>query len=222
MSPTQWQWSFRGLRPTQADDLRIVTRPAALIYGRTLPLGAEMAEKLVNMAAYVVVGSRAWVEHANYDAVASSTLAPGKGGQTYGVENLRRRMVDTGTWAEGAEGDGVGESITLTVEQPLPLAALLILPGYHSDEKPGLWAANNRVAACEITLNDEHTFTAELPDERFKEPYPIPVRGYEKPVKTVRLVIKAVHRGTQFRDTCISYLGLRARLASVPKIQGAR
>ena len=222
VSPTQWEWTFRDLRPTQADDLRIVTQPAYVGYGRTLPLGDPREDAGANSAFYRIVGPRAFVEHSNYAAVASSTLKPGKSGQTYGVENLRQRFGAENTWAEGVDGDGIGESLTLTVKDPLPLDALLVRPGFYHSEKKDLWTANNRVATCEITLNDEHTFTAEIPDERFREPYPIPVRGYAKPVKTVRLIIKAVHRGTQFRDTCISYVGLRAKLASVPKIQGAR
>ena len=94
------------------------------------------------------------------------------------------------------EGDGVGENITLTVHRPLPLDAIMIMPGYNSSEDATLWTKNNRVAELEITLNGEHTFTAAIPDEKFSELYPIPVRGYAKPVTAVKLVIKAVHRGT--------------------------
>jgi hypothetical protein len=81
---------------------------------------------------------------------------------------------------------------------------------------------NNRVAALEITLNDEHTFTESIPDEHFKRPYLIRVRDYTKPVNKIKLVIKGVHRGTQFRDTCISLVELRAPLTKKPEIQGAR
>lgn len=217
--PGRWEWNFQNLRPTLSDDLRVITQPSYISYGRPFPLDAERTES-VDQADYRIVGKRAYLEHTLYEAVASSTLAPGKSGQTYGTDNLRG--TGESTWAEGAEGDGLGESLTLTVKHPLPLDAILIRPGFFQREKADLWTKNNRVAKCEITLNDEHRFTADLPDERFENPYPIPVRGYDKPVKSVLLVIKAVHRGSAYRDTCISYLGLRAKLAKVPEIQGAR
>jgi hypothetical protein len=47
------------------------------------------------------------------------------------------------------------------------------------------------------------------------------VRNYTKPVNKIKLVIKAVHRGTQYRDTCISLVKLRAALAQKPEIHPA-
>jgi hypothetical protein len=96
------------------------------------------------------------------------------------------------------------------------------MPGYDSQENKTLWAKNNRVAELEVTLNDEHTFTAKIPDEKFSKDYPLPVRDYAKPVNTVKLTIKAVHKGTAARDTCISSLTLRGRLSEKPKITPAR
>jgi hypothetical protein len=98
----------------------------------------------------------------------------------------------------------------------------LIRPDYYEYGREDVWWKNNRVAALEITLNDEHTFTENIPDERFEDPYLIRVRDYTKPVSKIKLVIKGVHRGTQFRDTCISLVELRAPLAKKPEIQPAR
>jgi hypothetical protein len=106
------------------------------------------------------------------------------------------------------------------VHKPKPLDAIMIIPGYKDYERK-LWAKNNRVAELEITLNGEHTFTAAIPDEKFDALYPIPVRGYTKPVSTVKLVIKKVYSGPS-GDTCISDVQLRTRLAQKPKIQSAR
>ena len=72
-----------------------------------------------------------------------------------------------------------------------------------------------------VPLNGEHAFTVAIPDEKFSDLYPIPVRGYTKPVDTVKLVIKKVHAGTS-GDTCISGIQLRIPLTQKPKIQGAR
>ena len=110
----------------------------------------------------------------------------------------------------------------MDVERPLPLYGILIRPGYYEYGREDVWWKNNRVAALEITLNDEHTFTENIPDERFENPYLIRVRDYTKPVRKINLVIKGVHSGRQFRDTCISLVQLRAALGNKPEIQPAR
>ncbi len=114
------------------------------------------------------------------------------------------------------------ESITLNVKRPLPLYGILIQPGYYDYDNKNPWLKNNRVAALEITLNDEHTFTENIPDELFERPHLIRVGDYTKPVNKIKLVIKGVHRGTQFRDTCISLIKLRAPLSKKPEVHGAR
>ena len=68
------------------------------------------------------------------------------------------------------QGDGLGESITLSVKRPLPLYGILIRPGYWDPGSDNTWKKNNRVAALEITLNDERTFTETIPDETFLGP----------------------------------------------------
>ena len=139
----------------------------------------------------------------------------------YDVQNIKGRSGEA-PWAEGAKDDGIGESISLNVKRPLPLYGIMIRPGYwdYPDDTP--WKKNNRVAALEITLNDERTFTENIPDEMFQKSYLIRVRDYTKPVTKIKMAIKGVHRGTQSRDTCISLVELRAPLAKKPEVHGAR
>src|SRR5262249_28996858 len=154
-------------------------------------------------ASYVLRNNQYFLDHADYDAVASSTLAA-QGKHHYEVENIKGRSEDGSPWAEGAKDDGIGESITLNVKRPLPLYGILIRPGYWECGKNSTWKKHNRVAALEVTLNDEKTFTETIPDETFEHPYLIRIRDYTKPINKIKMVIKGVHRGTQFRDTCIS------------------
>jgi len=216
ISDTHYEWDFENLKPSLADDIRIVAHSKYDSY----PTGYS-EEELNSRASYVIRGNQYFLDHRNYDATASSTLAP-QGKHHYEVENIKadpQREVPS-PWCEGANGDGVGESITLDVKRPLQLFGILIRPGYYGDDN--VWKKNNRVAAIEITLNDEQTFTENIPDEMFQEPYLIRVRDYTKPVNKIKLVIKGVHRGTQFRDTCISLVELRAPLAKKPEVHGAR
>jgi hypothetical protein len=104
----------------------------------------------------------------------------------------------------------------------LPLYGILIRPGYWDYGNDDTWKKNNRVAALEITLNDEQTFTETIPDETFEHPYLIRVRDYTKPVNKIKLAIKGVHRGTESGNTCISLVELRAPLAKKPEVRGAR
>jgi hypothetical protein len=78
------------------------------------------------------------------------------------------------------------------------------------------------VAELEVALNGEHTFTVAIPDEEFSKNYPIPVKDYSKPVHTVKLTIKAIHRGTAAHDACISSIELRGKLSEKPEIHPAR
>jgi hypothetical protein len=218
VSDTHYEWQFENLKPTLADDIRVVAHSKYDSY----PTGYS-EEDLRRHASYIIRNNQYFLDHKDYDATASSTLAP-EGKRNYDVVNIKadpRRDLQT-PWAEGAKDDGIGESITLDVKRPLPLYGILIRPGYYEYGREDVWWKNNRVAALEITLNDEHTFTENIPDERFEDPYLIRVRDYTKPVSKIKLVIKGVHRGTQFRDTCISLVELRAPLAKKPEIQPAR
>ena len=232
---TQFAWEFQNLKPTLADDLKIIVHPGYDTY----PAHGEFQVNYEDQkfrAEYVIQKNRYFVQHSEYAAVASSTRKPipaptpdpnkkesndasePERERTFEVDNIKG--LSSSAWAEGVDGDGTGESITLAVPKPKPLDAIMIMPGYK-DYDMTLWAQNNRVAELEITLNGEQTFTVAIPDEKFSGLYPIPVRGYAKPVNTVKLVIKKVHAGTT-GDTCISDVQLRIPLTQKPKIQGAR
>jgi hypothetical protein len=201
-----------------ADDIRIVAHSKYDSY--TTGFSEEDATKRTS---YVLKEHQYFLDHSDYDATASSTLAA-QGKHNYDVVNIKddpTREVQS-PWVEGVEGDGIGESITLNVKRPLPLYGILIQPGYYDYGNKEPWLKNNRVAALEVTLNDERTFTETIPDEIFQRPYLIRVRDYTKPVTKIKMVIKGVHRGTQFRDTCISLVKLRAPLGKKPEVHGAR
>jgi hypothetical protein len=217
-SDTHYEWQFENLKPTLADDIRIVAHSKYDSY----PTGYS-EEEVQHRASYVIRSHQYFLDHTDYDATASSTLSP-QGERNYDVVNIKadpQRELQT-PWVEGVDGDGIGESITLVVKRPLPLYGILIRPGYYEYGDEDVWRKNNRVAALEITLNGEHTFTENISDERFERPHLIRVRDYTKPVNKIKLAIKAVHPGTQFRDTCISLVELRAPLAKKPEIHGAR
>lgn len=217
VSETRYEWTFENLKPTLADDLKAVAHRAWDSY--STGYGPSEEDRQIPRD-YVIQGERYFLLHGDFEATASSTLPP-SGEKKYDANNVRSMEGDV-AWVEGAKDDGIGESLTLTINRPLPLDEIEIMPGYHSLSNPSLWSKNNRVAELEITLNGERTFSAKIPDEKFTDDYPIPVRGYDEPVKTVKLTIKAVHRGTAARDTCISSVRLKGKLAQKPEFHPAR
>ena len=72
---TQFEWDFRDLKPTLADDIKIVVHPAYETYAA----GGEFKVDHENpkfLAEYVVEANRYFIQHSDYDAVASSTRKP--------------------------------------------------------------------------------------------------------------------------------------------------
>ena len=216
INDTRYEWDFENLKPTLADDIRIVAHSKYDSY----PTGYT-EEDFARRASYIIRANQYFLDHTDYDATASSTLAP-QGKHHYDVQNIKGHSEEGSPWAEGVEGDGIGESVTLNVKRPLPIYGILIHPGYWDPGRDEAWKKNNRVAALEITLNDERTFTENIPDEMFQKSYLIRVRDYTKPVTKIKMAIKGVYRGTQSRDTCISLVELRAPLAKKPEVHGAR
>jgi hypothetical protein len=135
ISDTHYEWTFEDLKPTLADDIRIVAHSKYDKY----PTGYS-EEELSRHAAYVLKDHQYFLDHTDYDATASSTLAP-QGNHNYDVVNIKddpSREIQT-SWAEGVEGDGIGESVTLNVKRPLPLYGILIRPGYYDYDNKDPW-----------------------------------------------------------------------------------
>ena len=212
-----WQWSFTDLEPTLDDDLKIEATPAYRVYGYRTMSGSYGNGEGEKRVAFIERGERWFVRHGNFSKIsASSTLAPQKE-HTYDVKNIADE--DWGTvWAEGAKGDGSGEWIEATLEVPKPMESLEITGGYQSDET--LFNANARPKRVEIVLNNEHRFEETLPDEEVA--VTIPVIGYNKPVKTVRVIIKAVYPGKKWQDCVIMGLAVTTPLGKKPNVHPAR
>jgi hypothetical protein len=210
-----WVWNFENLEPALADDLEIEAAPAYNTYGRSLgdPLRYENGG---NFATYIERGGKWSMSHSNYDITASSTL-PDDGNLSYAAANVQS-FWDDQTWSEGAPGPGSGEWLLLTPKVAKPLAAIGLQPGYAKSDE--LFRANARPKRIRVELNGEHRFHADIPDS--KDVFEIPVKGYAKPVKSVKLVVEDVWKGSKHEDLCISGVVLHVRLDKKPEIQPAR
>src|SRR5258708_6349773 len=82
ISDTHYEWDFENLKPTLADDLRIVAHSKYDKY----PTGYS-EEDLSRRASYVLRDHQYFLDHTDYDATASSTLAA-QGKHNYDVVNI--------------------------------------------------------------------------------------------------------------------------------------
>lgn len=218
----KWTWLFTDLEPTLEDDLTIVAAPA---YHSPSMEGLPESDPrsqlhYVRWAKGHPDGRDRWELHSNdYSVKASSTLAP-EGSLNYVAENLTMPGRDT-SWAEGAPGDGIGETLTLTLARSSHVSRIGIVNGYAKDQEK--YDANNRVKKLEVRVNDGMPFAVTVPDERLTlETYYFDLPEPHRDVKTITLTIAEVHQGTKFDDTCLTHLVLVTPLSKEPKLPPVR
>jgi hypothetical protein len=205
-----WQWSFTDFEPTLEDDLIIETRPTQhRFHGGYVAEGGEWKESFGKGAK--------WRSHAWYTVAASSFLKEPDGTE-YPPENLNAWNE---AWVEGAEGDGIGESITLTLKKPANVNQVGLRNGYTKSRE--LYFANNRAAQFKVSVNGGQAFKINVPDEFLEtERFWFDLPKSAAPVKTIKFEISDVYPGTRYKDTAISDIDLLVPLDKAPKIQPAR
>lgn len=208
-SGDHWEWTFENLKPTLADDLNVEVSPRESYFHGSPASGAHP-----EVTRFLERDGKWSALHHNYRVTASSTLPP-QGHSTYSAENIKSWDAP---WSEGAPGNGVGEWLELTPEVPKPLLSIRITPGYASSKE--LFKANPRPKRLEILLNGEHSFETTLADSETLQT--VPVIGYAKPVRKIRLIIKDVYPGSRFEDCCISMVALETALSKKPQIHPSR
>jgi hypothetical protein len=101
-------------------------------------------------------------------------------------------------WAEGAPGDGVGESLVLEFEEPS--SRIAFLGGFVDPYRPQEFKANGRVKTLRISSEDGG----------FEEVYPIADLAYfadltfPAPAQKIKIEILEVYPGALHQDTYIS------------------
>ncbi len=103
----------------------------------------------------------------------------------------------SGSWCEGAKGDGIGEKIFLEFHREETLSSLSIINGLKSGKYYGM---NNRVK--EIRINGEsHILKDSLREQTV---------SFNKPLRVKKLVLEigSVYPGTKWKDTCLTEIGI--------------
>jgi hypothetical protein len=136
--------------------------------------------------------------------------------QKYGAGNLTDRTWES--WAEGAAGNGIGESFTVEFKLPVKLNGFYLRNGYGQAD---YYFRNNRIKSLEIVYNDTvNGGTLEVEDSFYEMRYSVP--GTERQgdfveCTKITFIIKDVYPGTEYDDTCITEI-----LFSAPELRSAR
>lgn len=171
----------------------------------------EERNKFDESAVYVDLYSPAcsWYCGGVIDSVnASSTLASANG-FTYIAENAHDFNHES-VWAEGVDGNGVGEYIIYQFPATCPrITGVKILNGHVKNET--IWKANNRIKTLKVYYNDKEHVILDLEDTRCIQFFEIGTVGYgpnakDKDPWTLKFEILEVYPGDIYEDTVISEL----------------
>ncbi|OPZ77635.1 MAG: Nicotine adenine dinucleotide glycohydrolase (NADase) [Actinobacteria bacterium ADurb.Bin444] len=133
------------------------------------------------------------------NAKASSSLPP-TDQFTYGPSNLSDNDLST-AWNEGASGDGVGEWLSFSFNQPVRLSRIDIANGYQRDQKRYL--GNGRVRGLRIEYSNGDMQEIQLYDDMgYQEVQPaVPS---DVGISSVRMTILSVYPGESWEDAALS------------------
>jgi hypothetical protein len=140
-----------------------------------------------------------------YTVTASSEL-PGSGNVTYSVDHILKD--DAKAWSEGADGDGLNESIEFTITDNFLIGnSYQLRNGFVNSAS--LWKANNRVKSFEVMVNDKTIATVTLKDiigYQYFAIIPPFIKDLDvKKGDRIKFIIKDVYKGDKYNDTVISY-----------------
>ncbi len=217
-----YTWSFTDFEPTLEDDLVIITRPGYSFspavdttgeetqwIGQYVGFNAKRNPKTGEKS-----GGKWEFQRDDYVATASSSLVDTE------TLNYQPPNVSQGretAWAEGVSGDGVGESITLTLKKASPVKKIGIVNGYAKSAE--LYYANSRPAELDVSVNGGKANRVKIPDEYLqREMFFFDLSTGGELVKSVKLTIAKVYPGLQFSDTSISQVMLIQPLSKAPVI----
>lgn len=130
-----------------------------------------------------------------------SSALPPQSGNSYGPRNLSDGNPNT-AWCEGVRGPGIGETITLHIDDGASFRRLQIANGYGKSQ--AVFQANGRPRLVEITSDRTPPMQVELADRPGMLPVPLPQSAE---YKWVRLRILSVYPGTKYDDTCVGFVG---------------
>lgn len=131
---------------------------------------------------------------------ASSSLS--ENGKTHEPHYIFDGDLETG-WVEGVSGQGIGEGLTITLNQESLVNGFVISAGYHKSDS--LYEKNSRPKQIKVLFSDGTEESFVLND--IKEAQQIAF-GTPRKVTNISIVIEEVYPGSKYEDAVISELVL--------------
>lgn len=127
---------------------------------------------------------------------ASSTLS--ERGMTHSAQRIWDGSLDK-VWVEGADGQGIGESVIVKFDTKCLVKGIHLYAGYQKSES--LYYKNSRPSGIRLEFSDGSYDTYKLEDVYGKQ-----TMRLSNPVvtKSIRIVIEDVYEGEKYSDTVIS------------------
>ena len=122
---------------------------------------------------------------------------------TYVAHNAIDGSTST-AWVEGVEGDGIGESISITFDNnENEIDAICVRNGYEKSED--IFYKNNRIKEASVEFEDGSIEYFELMDHGYDQ-----IVFFDSPHwgNSIVLTIESVYPGSRYSDTCVSEIGL--------------
>lgn len=129
---------------------------------------------------------------------ASSTLVAS--GYNYETKNLYDNNKST-CWCEGVDGDGIGETITVSFTESVNIDTIQLINGFSKTQD--LYNKNNRLKKISLTFDDGSVEDIEIKDN-YDESQSISFNSHK--TKNIVIKINEVYSGTKYQDTCITEL----------------
>ncbi|MDR1107319.1 MAG: hypothetical protein LBL44_13265 [Treponema sp.] len=106
-------------------------------------------------------------------------------------------------WAEGVQGDGIGESLLVNFTSETD--HVMILNGYVNLRNMDLYTANNRVKKARIVSEDPF-FSIE---HDFDDVVKFTQVDFPEKTRQIKFIIEDVYKGSKYQDTCITSVFLK-------------
>jgi hypothetical protein len=141
-----------------------------------------------------------------------SSVLPPKGSNRYGPDHLGTGEA-TAAWCEGADGPGIGQTITLHQKPANMIGSMSFVNGYA--KSPQAFSSNGRVKRARIETSGGYSKTVALQDNTEWQT----IKISPSKVSWIRLTILEVYPGSRGSDTCITtfYLNQEDFLEDEPK-----
>jgi len=143
-----------------------------------------------------------------FDVSATSTLVePGMPADFLGPEKAIDGDITT-AWVEGADGAGVGESITIDFGGKLKVYGVGIFPGFGKD--PRVYYGNNRVKKIRLEFSDGTKIVESFDDEVGLRIIDCSDYTDDDSIEAewLKVTVLDVHEGLEWDDTAISEIAI--------------